>query len=197
MNPDVSSRPVGIVLAAGASSRMGYPKALLPTPANTPLAVHQMRLLRAAGCARVAVVLGSHADAIATKITDGEVVKNPDWQQGRLTSIQAGLRALTDATGYLILPVDTVGVLPQTVAQILKASAARNFEALRPFYRDQPGRVLWINAALAQHLLAQPAEETRVDELLAGRITALPVDDPAILNNVNTPDEWAACRAQL
>jgi CTP:molybdopterin cytidylyltransferase MocA len=89
-----TSTTAGLVLAAGASSRMGYPKALLPTPANVPLAVHQMRLLRAAGCPRVAVVLGAHAESIAKKITDGEVVQHPDWAKGRLTSIQAGLRAL-------------------------------------------------------------------------------------------------------
>lgn len=189
-----SSTTAGLVLAAGASSRMGYPKALLPTPANVPLAVHQMRLLRTAGCQRVAVVLGAQAESIAKKITDGEVVRHPDWAKGRLTSIQAGLRALPGADGYVLLPVDSVGLNLDTVVHMLQAEGA---EARRPFYRGQPGRILWINARVAREILSLPAGDTRLDEWLAPRITALEVDDPAILNNVNTPDEWAEVRTRL
>lgn len=189
-----SSTTAGLVLAAGASSRMGYPKALLPTSANVPLAVHQMRLLRTAGCQRVAVVLGAQAESIAKKITDGEVVRHPDWAKGRLTSIQAGLRALPGADGYVLLPVDSVGLNLDTVVHMLQAEGA---EARRPFYRGQPGRILWINARVAREILSLPAGDTRLDEWLAPRITALEVDDPAILNNVNTPDEWAEVRTRL
>lgn len=184
----------GLVLAAGASSRMGYPKALLPTLDNVPLAVHQMRLLRSAGCARVAVVLGSRADAIAAKITDGEVVRNPDWEKGRLTSLQAGLRALPEANVFLVLPVDTVGVRTETLAALLGATGS---PVVRPFYRGQPGRVLRLDRATADDLLALPASDLRLDEWLAPRITALECDDPAILNNVNTPDEWASARENV
>jgi len=189
-----STTTAGLVLAAGASSRMGYPKALLPTPANVPLAVHQMRLLRTAGCERVAVVLGSHADAIAKKITDGEVVKNPDWERGRLTSIQAGLRALPGQSGYVLLPVDSAGLQFNTVVHLLHSEGAI---ANRPFFRGQPGRVLWISAQLANEILHLPADDTRLDKWLAQRVTAVEVDDPAILNNVNTPDEWAVVRERL
>ena len=51
---------LGLVLAAGASSRMGRPKALLPTMDGRPLAVWQADRLRAAGCAEVLIVIGSH-----------------------------------------------------------------------------------------------------------------------------------------
>lgn len=194
MNPTPPPATAGLVLAAGASSRMGYPKALLPTPDNVPLAVHQMRLLRAAGCTRVAVVLGSRADAIAAKLTDGEVVRNPDWEKGRLTSIQAGLRALPGHDNYVLLPVDSAGLRPATLVCLMRGEGAA---ARRPFYRGKPGRVLWISAAVANEILHLPATDTRLDEWLAPRITAVDVDDPAILNNVNTPDEWAAVRATL
>jgi CTP:molybdopterin cytidylyltransferase MocA len=191
-----TSTTAGLVLAAGASSRMGYPKALLPTPANVPLAVHQMRLLRAAGCPRVAVVLGAHAESIAKKITDGEVIQHAGWAAGRLTSLQAGLRALPGYDGYLILPVDTVGLQVETLARLLTAATHDTF-ALRPHVQGKPGRVLWISARVAHEILSLPASDTRLDEWLAPRITALECDDPAILNNVNTPDEWAGIRGQL
>ncbi len=191
-----STTSAGLVLAAGASSRMGYPKALLPLGNGTLLALHQMRQLRAAGCERVAVVLGSNAEAIAKKITDGEVIRNPDWSLGRLTSIQAGLRAAPGHAGYLLLPVDTVGVQIQTLAAVLQAARAQP-AGVRPHYGGQPGRVVWISADTAQELIALPAADTRLDEWLAPRVTAIEVDDPAVLNNVNTPDEWAAVRERL
>lgn len=191
-----STTTAGLLLAAGASSRMGYPKALLPLGNGTLLAIHQMRLLREAGCDRVAVVLGSNAEAIAKKITDGEVIRNPDWAQGRLTSMQAGLRGLPEHHGYLILPVDTIGLRRETLGAVLQAARARP-AAVRPYYAGQSGRVVWISADTARELIALPAADTRLDEWLAPRVTALPVDDPAVLNNVNTPDEWAAVRERL
>lgn len=191
-----SSTTAGLVLAAGASARMGYPKALLPLPNGTPLAMHQMRLLRTAGCARVAVVLGSTADAIAKKITDGEVIRNPDWERGRLTSIQAGLRGLPDHRGYLILPVDTVGIRPETLARMLNAVTPTTL-ALRPLYQDQPGRVLWISAATALEILALPNQDTPLDTWLGERVTGVPVEDPAVIANINTPDDWASVRERL
>jgi CTP:molybdopterin cytidylyltransferase MocA len=101
--------------------------------------------------------------------------RNPDWAKGRLTSIQAGLRALPGADGYLLLPVDSVGLHLDTVVRMLQAEGA---EARRPFYRGQPGRILWISVSVAHEILSLPASDTRLDEWLAPRITALEVDDP-------------------
>ncbi len=191
-----SSPTAGLVLAAGASARMGYPKALLPLPSGTPLAMHQMRLLRTAGCGRVAVVLGSTADAIAKKITDGEVIRNPDWERGRLTSIQAGLRGLPGHRGYLILPVDTVGLSPETLARILGAVTPATL-ALRPLYQGRPGLVLWVSAATAMEILDLPVHDTPLDDWLGKRVAGVSVDDASVLANINTPDDWAAARDRL
>jgi CTP:molybdopterin cytidylyltransferase MocA len=92
--------------------------------------------------------------------------------------------------------VDTVGLQVETLARLLTAATHDTF-ALRPHVQGQPGRVLWISARVAHEILSLPASDTRLDEWLAPRITALECDDPAILNNVNTPDEWAGIRTQL
>ena len=62
--PDAGPVLGGVILAAGASERMGRPKALLrlPPPSGAFLLVDQIERLRSAGCARVAVVLGADAD---------------------------------------------------------------------------------------------------------------------------------------
>ena len=67
--PSVSPN-VGLVLAAGAGSRMGQPKALVRAADGTPWLEQSISLLQSAGCDPVVVVLGAEADAAATLIPD-------------------------------------------------------------------------------------------------------------------------------
>jgi len=188
----------GIVLAAGASTRMGSPKALLPCPDGVPLALHQYRLLRRGGCARGVIVLGCDADRIASELQEAPVVENREWCSGRLSSLQAGLRAQPDADGYLVLPVDTVGVKQETIEAILLTAMKERPRALRPSYKDRAGRLLWISRNAFRELLElNSSPGFRVDELFAGRTVTVDVDDPAILANVNTREEWETARGQL
>ncbi len=103
---------------------------------------------------------------------------------------------LTPEGGYLILPVDTVGIRPETLARIL-GSVTPSTSALRPFHLDQPGRVLWVSAATALEILALPNHDTPLDTWLGERATEVSVDDPSVLNNTNTPDDWSALREHL
>ena len=100
-----------IILAAGASRRLGRPKQLVKYAGETLLA-RAVRLVREAGLARVVVVLGAECEAIAAAVdlSDVRVVRNEDWKQGIASSIHAGLRTLEevtpDADGALILTCD-------------------------------------------------------------------------------------------
>ncbi len=87
----------GLILAAGESSRMGRDKALLTYRGRTFLETI-IATLRAAGIERVVVVLGHHAEEIqcAVNLNDVEVVINPEYHRGQISSLQAGLRALCE-----------------------------------------------------------------------------------------------------
>ena len=100
-----------IVLAAGASSRLGRPKQLVELDGEMLLA-RAVRLVREAGVAHVFVVLGAEFEAIvaAVDLSGVRVVRNVDWAAGIAGSIHAGLRAVEefapDAEGAMILTCD-------------------------------------------------------------------------------------------
>jgi len=97
-----------IILAAGASSRMGSPKQLLEWR-NRPLLEHAVVNARAILGERIIVVLGAHAESIQATVDLGAVtsIVNPGWQEGMASSIRAGVQALPEsASAALILLCD-------------------------------------------------------------------------------------------
>ncbi|MFF2126792.1 NTP transferase domain-containing protein [Streptomyces olivochromogenes] len=115
----------GLLLAAGGGRRLGgRPKALLEHRGR-PLVEYAVGVLRAAGCARVHVVLGAQADAVRERARlDGCVlVDNPEWEHGMGSSLRAGLGSLagTGARAALVSLVDQPGIGPRAVARVLAA----------------------------------------------------------------------------
>ena len=88
-------RIAGIILAAGASLRMGEDKALLPWAGKTFLE-HLLAALENSQVGLVRVVLGANAEEVQSRIRFGEheVVVNPDWHRGMLSSLLAALDSL-------------------------------------------------------------------------------------------------------
>jgi len=118
-----------IVLAAGASRRLGQPKQLLMHDAET-LLERAIRLAHEAGTSPVVVVLGAHIHIIRASIPFKNAVSvvNNHWEQGISTSIQEGLRTVDKtapgATGALLLSCDQ----PRLTSTHLRALVA-NFAA--------------------------------------------------------------------
>ncbi|MGW9028866.1 nucleotidyltransferase family protein [Streptomyces sp. NPDC055722] len=118
-------RIAGLLLAAGGGRRLGgRPKALLEHRGR-PLVEHAVEALRAAGCARVHVVLGAAAEVVRERaeLTGCALVDNPDWEQGMGSSLRAGLASFagTGASAALVLLVDQPGIGPEAVARVLAA----------------------------------------------------------------------------
>ncbi|MEV6996801.1 nucleotidyltransferase family protein [Streptomyces sp. NPDC093982] len=115
----------GLLLAAGGGRRLGgRPKALL-RHRGRPLVEHAVGVLRAAGCARVHVVLGAQAAAVREQAELGDcvLVDNPDWADGMGSSLRAGLDSLADtgARAALVSLVDQPGIGPEAVARVIAA----------------------------------------------------------------------------
>ncbi|MGZ4450670.1 MAG: nucleotidyltransferase family protein [Nocardioides sp.] len=110
----------GILLAAGAGTRMGTPKALVHDEDGEPWLVRGVRSLREGGCDPVVVVLGAAAEE-ARPLLDGvgaTVVLAPDWAEGMSASLRAGLASVAD--GDAEAAVVTLVDLPDVDAQVVR-----------------------------------------------------------------------------
>ena len=119
-----------VLLAAGGSTRLGEPKALLTDADGVPRVVRVARDLAAAGCAPVLVVVGAQAPAVGAAL-DGEpvhVVTHAGWAAGMGSSIAAGvtaamgLPAAARAGALLIAPCDMPGATAAHLAWLVEAS---------------------------------------------------------------------------
>jgi len=102
----------GIVLAAGAGSRAGGPKALRTAPDGEPWLAIACEALRDGGCREVIAVLGDEAEAAASLLPRGVLpVVAADWHEGQSASLKVGLAAAatSNADAVLVTLVDLPG----------------------------------------------------------------------------------------
>jgi len=100
------ARIAGLVLAAGASTRMGQPKLLL-TYQGVPLLQRAVDAATQGGCDEVIVVVGANREQYAQQLaqTTARIVFNPNYAEGLSTSIRAGIEALSEDVGAAVLLV--------------------------------------------------------------------------------------------
>ncbi|MBI4233713.1 MAG: nucleotidyltransferase family protein [Chloroflexi bacterium] len=192
----------GILIAAGESSRMGRPKALLEWE-GVPLIQYQIRSLAQGGVEEVIVVLGHQAAELAPYVRGAEHLKavvNPRYGEGKTTSIRRGLQEVSPkARGILLLAVDQPR--PAAVIQELLAShQERSALITQPAYQGRRGHPLIFDASLMSELLAVREEARGVHEVVQrhrGQVNLVAVDTPAVLLDINTEEEYQRARQGL
>jgi molybdenum cofactor cytidylyltransferase len=130
-----------VILAAGASRRLGSPKQLLPWQGKT-LLEHAIANLQSVFADRVLVVLGAEAELIVSSIELGGVktVINPDWQQGMSGSIRLGLSALpTTAKAALLVLCDQPLITASHYQSLLQSWQANPEQIIASRYHDNIG----------------------------------------------------------
>ena len=195
-----------VILAAGASSRMGEPKALLRHADGRTFLRASAEALRDAGCAPIWVVLGGHREAIEAELSRIQTavcltpIVNPAPERGQASSMALGLRAAKDA-GCALAAIALVDqpVTPAAIVEQLLTFSFSEPEAIHiPVHRGERGHPAIFPTALAS-LLERAAPEQSARELiaLAGMATREhPVDAPEVLLDLDTPAELAAWREQ-
>lgn len=145
-----------IILAGGLSSRMGDLKPLLCLD-NRTLLEHCTLLFQQTGVNRVLAVTGHREEEVAGAVQhlDLELVHNPHYHQGMLTSIQVGLRSLAphNPDGCFILPVDIPLVRPPVISSLLASFSNKGDHTAIPFFNGKPGHPPILPASLIDAVL--------------------------------------------
>ena len=185
-----------IVLAAGASERMGgHPKALLLWQGETFLA-GILKACLAAGIERRVAVLGHHADRILEHVNlEGvTVVHSTELAAGPIGSIRAGLASVArhPVDGILVWPVDRPHVQVATITALCAVQTANDHPIIIPRHAGRRGHPVIFRRAVFDELLNAPDGEgaRAVVHKDPSRVLELEVDDPAVIQDVNTPDEY-------
>ncbi|MDO7853969.1 nucleotidyltransferase family protein [Hymenobacter sp. CA1UV-4] len=184
-----------LLLAAGASTRMGQPKQLLPYRGRTLLR-HAAETAVASGCAPIVLVTGALNEALTSEVTGLPIqtIHNPDWETGMASSIRAGLLAVQAAQprAVLVMLSDQPHVTPELLQQLIQ----RQQQTQAPIVAAAYGDTLGVPAVFAETVfpeLLMLQGQAGAGRLIAGYCAAVErVDFPAGLLDVDTPEQYAA-----
>jgi len=179
---------------------MGEPKPLLRL-AGRPLLVHVLNALRASGISGIVVVLGAEADRVRreTPLGGTRVVLNPDYAEGMSSSVRAGVRAASGAAGFLIVLGDQPLVSSATFDALLARQKATRARILVPTYSRVRGNPVLFDASLSAEIesVAGDVGCRGIVAAHASEVVEVPVDDPGILIDVDTPEDLRRIEAAL
>jgi CTP:molybdopterin cytidylyltransferase MocA len=189
-----------IVLAAGASSRMGRPKAGLALGGGETFLSRVIRRLSAAGLPDIVIVTGAAADSV--RQAAGRVrppvrfLHNDRWQEGQLTSLLTGLheRQGDILEAALVQLVDAPLVSTDTIKRLLAVWRQSRPAIIRPARGDVHGHPVIFDRALFSELRdADPRIGAKeVVRAHAAGIVNVPVVDEGAFIDIDTPDEYRA-----
>lgn len=189
----MNSKPVGVLLAAGQSSRFGRNKLLHPLIDDTP-----MLLLSAEKLASVipdsVVVINSELIYLTGQLEQLglRVVVNEQAEQGMGSSIACAIRASESlkpgAAGWLIMLADMPYINVHTIQQLVK-QFEQQVDIIAPIYRQQRGHPVGFNQRYKNELLALN-QDTGARDILKKHKThlrLLPVEDEGVLIDIDRP----------
>ena len=202
----------GVILAAGESSRMGRDKALLPWPPQATGTAPGDTLLSAAirlfspYVDLVLVVTGANERDLAPVVYahGGSIVVNPDPARGQFSSLRAGLQEVLSRgrDAAMITLVDRPPVRPETILALTAAfeQAIRSSKwAVVPEYQGKHGHPILAGREMIEAFLRAPESSNarEVEHANLAKIQYVPVDDPLVVANVDTPEQYAALRSNV
>ena len=189
-----------LVLAAGESARMGKPKPLLEFAGETFLERILRTLDQLEGLDLRVAVLGHQATQVrrAVEFHGAQAITFRGYRQGMLASIKAGARAALkyrpDLEALILCFVDQPLVQAETYAALLNAFQPDKDDVVIASYGGEHGHPIVLARRFLDRLLEDTTAETLADfiEGQQARRRYLDCDDPAVVQNVNTPEAYEA-----
>jgi molybdenum cofactor cytidylyltransferase len=196
---DTARQLWALVLAAGASTRMGRAKALLKCPdADDTFVARVVGVCREGGVPDVAVIVRPTDLHIRQELDrlrpPPAVIHNPTPELGQLTSLWCGIdhADASGAEGIVVLPVDMPLVRPASVASLIETAVRRDAFIARVVCRGRHGHPVYFSArAFGRLRAADPAIGARaVLHACAADVVDVPVEDPGVLRDIDRPEEY-------
>ena len=187
----MKNKLTAVVLAAGRSRRMGRSKPLLPLGDRTILQ-QVLIALQAAAPAQVLVVLGPEGQPVVDSLTDFPVtiVWNRAPASEMADSLRTALKELSlEDQGVMVCLGDQPLIRPSTYRRLAEAHLARPGAILQPRHAGRKGHPVLLPSSLLRELGSQPT----LRDLLAvhaERIVTIDVDDPGILMDLDTEEDY-------
>ena len=201
----------GVILAAGSSTRMGRDKALLPWPPPAAGAQPSPHTLLSAAIEAfslftemIIVVAGHNQPSLAPIVyaRAASLLRNPDPDRGQFSSLQVGLQEVLahGRDAAIVTLVDRPPVRAATIETLRNqfAAAPRDIWAVVPEYQGKHGHPYIAGRELIEAFLrAAPTANARdIEHRHQRHIQYLPLDDPFVTLNVDTPEDYAALAAR-
>lgn len=185
-----------IILAAGDSVRMGYPKALLPL-GDERFVTRVLRIIRDVGLPRPLIVLGRGASMIQSHIRNwpADIKVNPDPDRGQLSSIQLALENVgPDYEAGLIWPVDQPAVSEDLVRRLTQKFLMSQSRIACPTFDGKRGHPAIFHRDIFEAFMEAPLAEGPKKILLKHQqeILELSTEESATVEDIDTPSDYLA-----
>jgi molybdenum cofactor cytidylyltransferase len=193
----------GIILAAGESSRMGRDKALLPWPPSSMSDTFLSATIRLffSHADVVLVIVGKNEAALAPIVyaNGASLVVNPDPARGQFSSLRVGLHEVLNrgSDAAMVTLVDRPPVKIETIetleAAFEQAITQRKW-AVIPEYQGEHGHPILLGREMLEAFLKAPETSNArdVEHAHQSEIEYVPIDDPLVAVNVDTPEQYAS-----
>jgi len=185
----------GIILAAGASQRMGEPKALLNI-GNETFLQRIVRMLHSARVTTNVIVLGAHYDQVVPALGwfDGKVIKNSEWKNGQLSSLLTGIDSFRNDTlhGFFVCPIDHPLLVQSTLVELLQGFWKSNKNIIVPTFHGKRGHPVIFGVSMVDALRSASLQEgaKAVVRKYTDEVLEIPVNNDGILQNIDTPEDY-------
>jgi len=184
---------VGVVLAAGAATRMGKPKQLMPYR-GFPLLQHAVDAAEQSQLDRVVVVTGAFADDVEGDLHTSRAVtvRNPDFRRGNVSSLECGALAVPNAAAYVLLMGDHPNVRTEVIDGLVSLWHDEQPWGAVTAYRDKVAHPFLLSRAALEEAVRIGGPKLLWRLLVEdgiGRVVRVQVDHDAPVD-VNTPEDY-------
>ncbi|MEB3294211.1 MAG: nucleotidyltransferase family protein [Synechococcales bacterium] len=183
-----------ILLAAGGSQRMGYPKQLLPVQGRSLLRYIANRVCEAPGEAKF-VVLGAYHEVLSLELIDLplEILINDDWDLGMSSSLQTGIAALPNSiAAAMILLCDQPHVSVELIEQLIQQYQQTQAPIVACAYGETVGVPALFDRSLFGELQQLTADEGARSVIQAHRDRLVTIPFPQGAIDLDTLEDWEA-----